>query len=68
MTKDIKQIQEQIEIIEKRIYDTQHGVRLATTQEIANRVSDEIRPMLNLLTNRLEYLNDQKIQLTRNKA
>lgn len=68
MTKDIKQIQEQIEIIKKKIYDTQLGVRLATTQEIANRVSDEIRPMLNLLTNKLEYLEDQKIQLTRNQA
>ena len=65
---NLKQIQEQIEIIKKRIYDTQLGVRLATTQEVANMVSDEIRPTLNLLTNKLEYLEDQKIQLTKNKV
>jgi len=57
--KTIKEIQERIEQIDQEIYDLHLGVRLATTQEIAFKVSDEIRPMLNLLVKERDFLNDQ---------
>jgi hypothetical protein len=63
--KTIKEIQERIEQIDQEIYDSHLGVRLATTQEIAFKVSDEIRPMLNLLVKERDFLNDKLIQLTR---
>ena len=54
--KILEQIQERLKQIDQKIYDIHLGVRLATTQEIAFKVSDEIRPMLNLLVKERDLL------------
>jgi len=63
--KDIKQIQEEIDRINQNICNVQLGVKLATTQEVAFRVGDEIRPILDFLTKKLEHLEECKAQLMR---
>jgi hypothetical protein len=64
--KTLEQIQERIKQIDQEIYDVRLGARLAMTQEIAFKVAKEVEPMLNLLTNKRNILDNYRIQLTRN--